>query len=65
MELIMGELIDLGGASMGSQAGWQLVSVMASAMALGLFALFQNDQENDDDDSNPGGGLMQPVSGAA
>jgi len=61
----MGELMDLGTASLDLQTGWQLASVLVSAMALGLFALFQSDQENDDDDSNPGGGLMQPVNGAA
>ncbi|WP_311134096.1 hypothetical protein [Synechococcus sp. CS-1333] len=39
-----------------------LVSALISVIALGLFALFQDEnQNNDDDDSNPGGGLMQPV----
>ena len=34
---------------------------LVGAAALGIFALWQNDTENDDDDSSPGGGLMQPV----
>jgi Na+/H+-translocating membrane pyrophosphatase len=54
-----------GGVTAGLQNGYALASALISVLALGLFALFQNDQENDDDDSNPGGGLMQPVSGAA
>ncbi|MCT0217819.1 hypothetical protein KQ304_02220 [Synechococcus sp. CS-1329] len=60
----MGELV---GGSVGItaelQSGYALVSAVISVLALGVFALFQNDQENnnDDDDSNPGGGLMQPV----
>jgi hypothetical protein len=58
----MGELV--GGSSGFTaelQSGYALVSAVISVLALGLFALFQNDKENDDDDSNPGGGLMQPV----
>ncbi|WP_255088285.1 MULTISPECIES: hypothetical protein [unclassified Synechococcus] len=58
----MGELIGVGGASSGIQGGVELASVLVSLLALGLFSLFQSEQENDDDDSNPGGGLMQPVS---
>ncbi|MCP9818630.1 MAG: hypothetical protein WBN80_00490 [Prochlorococcaceae cyanobacterium] len=62
----MGELVGgYGGVTAGVQSGYALASALISVLALGLFALFQNDQENDDDDSNPGGGLMQPVSGAA
>jgi len=34
---------------------------LVGAAALGIFALWQNDTENDDDDSSPGGGLMQPI----
>ena len=55
----MGELIDLGS---GFSGGFSLVSGLVSLVALGIFALTQDGQENnDDDDSNPGGGLMQPV----
>ncbi|MDM7938613.1 MAG: hypothetical protein QUV06_14330 [Cyanobium sp. CZS 48M] len=62
----MGELVGgYGGVTAGLQGGYALASALISVLALGLFALFQNDQENDDDDSNPGGGLMQPVTGAA
>jgi len=42
-----------------------LISVLVSILALGVFALLQGDTGNDDDDSTPGGGLMQPVGGAA
>ena len=38
-----------------------LLGSLVGAAALGIFALWQNDTENDDDDSSPGGGLMQPV----
>lgn len=54
----MGELIDVGG---GLQGGFSLVSGVLSLLALGVYALLQGRPENDDDDSNPGGGLMQPV----
>lgn len=54
----MGELIDVGG---GVQSGFSLVTGAISLLALGLYALLQGRPENDDDDSNPGGGLMQPV----
>ncbi|CAK6694175.1 hypothetical protein I1E95_02955 [Synechococcus sp. CBW1107] len=59
----MGELVGgTSGITAELQSGYALVSAVISVLALGLFALFQNDQENnDDDDSNPGGGLMQPV----
>ncbi|MGA1723050.1 MAG: ABC1 kinase family protein [Ilumatobacteraceae bacterium] len=36
--------------------------VFIQRINLGLYALLQGRPENDDDDSNPGGGLMQPVS---
>ncbi|QPN63711.1 hypothetical protein [Synechococcus sp. CBW1004] len=55
----MGELIEVGG---GFQSSFSLVSGVISLLALGLYALLQGRPENDDDDSNPGGGLMQPVS---
>jgi hypothetical protein len=54
----MGELIDVGRNSTGAL---QLVSTVVSVLALGLYALLQGNGRNDDDDSGPGGGLMQPV----
>jgi hypothetical protein len=42
-----------------------MISSLVGLIALGVFALLQNDTGNDDDDSTPGGGLMQPVGGAA
>ena len=58
----MGEVIDL---SSGLQAGFPLISGLFSLLALGVYAVLQGDAGNDDDDSTPGGGLMQPVAGAA
>ena len=58
----MGEVIDLGS---GLQGGFGLISGLVSLIALGMFALLQSDPGNDDDDSTPGGGLMQPVGSAA
>ena len=56
MELASGFAVDLGG-------GFSLLSGLVSLLALGIYALLQNDtgNNNDDDDSSPGGGLMQPV----
>lgn len=54
----MGEVMDLG-SNAGSLTG--LLSALVSFVALGIYAVTQASQENDDDDSNPGGGLMQPV----
>ena len=54
----MGELIDL---SSGVQGGFSMVTGALSLAALGIYALLQGRTENDDDDSSPGGGLMQPV----
>jgi hypothetical protein len=54
----MGEVIDLGSGLEGFSA---LLPALFSALALGIYALTQDSQENDDDDSHPGGGLMQPV----
>ncbi|SBO41928.1 hypothetical protein [Cyanobium sp. NIES-981] len=55
----MGEVMGAGG---GVGADLSLISAVFSAVALGLFALLQGPNENnDDDDSGPGGGLMQPV----
>jgi hypothetical protein len=59
----MGEVIDLG-TGLGS-GGLSMISSLVGLIALGVFALLQNDTGNDDDDSTPGGGLMQPVGGAA
>jgi hypothetical protein len=53
----MGELIELGTGS----GGFGVLSAVISLGALGIFALTQGSGENDDDDSSPGGGLMQPV----
>lgn len=53
----MGELIELGT----SEGGIGLLSAVISLGALGIYALTQGNGENDDDDSSPGGGLMQPV----
>ncbi|WP_296417839.1 hypothetical protein [Vulcanococcus sp. DEBay_Sum22DG08_74] len=58
----LGEVIDL---SSGFGGGLSFVSGLISLVALGVFALLQADTGNDDDDSTPGGGLMQPVGSAA
>jgi hypothetical protein len=52
----MGELIDVG-----QTGGFGVIPAVLSVAALGLFALLQQGPSNDDDDSGPGGGLMQPV----
>jgi hypothetical protein len=52
----MGELVELG-----TGAGFGLIPAVLSMAALGIFALLQQGPSNDDDDSGPGGGLMQPV----
>ncbi|MBV2351084.1 hypothetical protein KUL97_05095 [Synechococcus sp. HK05] len=59
----LGEVIDLG-SSFGS-GGLSLISSLMGLIALGVYALLQGDTGNDDDDSTPGGGLMQPVGSAA
>ena len=43
-------------------SGFGLLSSLLGLIALGIYALTQSDPGNDDDDSTPGGGLMQPVS---
>ena len=58
----LGEVIDI---SSGFGGGLSLVSGLISLVALGVFALIQSDTGNVDDDSTPGGGLMQPVGSAA
>lgn len=53
----MGELIQPATA-----APWgSLLPMLVAAAGLGLYALMGSGSENDDDDSTPGGGLMQPV----
>jgi hypothetical protein len=59
----MGEVMDLGSGLGGG--GLSLISSLVGLIALGVFAVLQNDTGNDDDDSTPGGGLMQPVGSAA
>ena len=59
----LGEVIDLGTSLGGLNVG--LVSSLVGLVALGIYALLQGDTGNDDDDSTPGGGLMQPVGSAA
>ena len=53
----MGEFID----PITSSASLGLYGSLVGAAALGMFAIWQSDAENDDDDSTPGGGLMQPI----
>jgi hypothetical protein len=52
-------VIDLGSGLSGG--GFSLVSSLLGLMAVGVYALLQKGTSNDDDDSGPGGGLMQPV----
>jgi hypothetical protein len=59
----LGEVIDLSSSFGGG--GLSLISSLIGLVALAVFALLQGDTGNDDDDSTPGGGLMQPVGGAA
>ena len=55
-DVLVGEFIDpISNGSFG------LFSSLVGAAALGMFAIWQSDTENDDDDSTPGGGLMQPI----
>ncbi len=62
----LGEVIDLGTGLGGlGGGGLSLVSSVVGLVALGIYALLQGDTGNDDDDSTPGGGLMQPVGSAA
>ena len=58
----LGDVVDI---STGFGGGLSLISGLVSMVALGIFALLQGDTGNDDDDSTPGGGLMQPVGSAA
>ncbi|MFZ9972658.1 MAG: hypothetical protein ACO3FK_00050 [Vulcanococcus sp.] len=59
----LGEVIDLG--SCFGNGGVSLISSLVGLIAVGVYALLQGDTGNDDDDSTPGGGLMQPVGSAA
>ena len=62
----LGEVIDLGsGIGAVGAGGISLVSSLVALVGLGIYALLQGDTGNDDDDSTPGGGLMQPVGSAA
>jgi hypothetical protein len=53
----MGEVVQLGS----SAGGFSFFPAVVSLAALGIYALLQQGPSNDDDDSGPGGGLMQPV----
>ncbi|MEB3169223.1 MAG: hypothetical protein VKK97_10905 [Synechococcaceae cyanobacterium] len=53
----LGDVIAYGSGS--SLAPW--LSSAACLLGIGLFALLTSKPSNDDDDSTPGGGLMQPV----
>ena len=53
----VGEFID----PISSVGSMGLFSSLIGAAALGVYAIWQDDSQNDDDDSTPGGGLMQPV----
>ena len=59
----LGEVMDLG-SGFGS-GGLSLISSLVGLVALGIYALLKGDTGNDDDDSSPGCGLMQPVGSAA
>ena len=53
----MGEYLEVG-----SGLAWTgILPAAISALALGAYVLWSQQGSNDDDDSTPGGGLMQPV----
>ena len=52
----MGEYIDIG-----IQTSILPLSIILSSIVLGIYALFGVETENDDDDSDGSGGLMQPI----
>jgi hypothetical protein len=55
----MGELIEVGTPGLASAA---LVPMVIALVGMVVYGLFGAGTKNDDDDSSPGGGLMQPVS---
>jgi len=55
----MGELIEVGSPGLAS-AAW--VPMLIALVGVVVYGLFSAGTKNDDDDSSPGGGLMQPVS---
>ena len=62
----MGELVNLGteaasNPSLDFASPTSLLSILAGILGLGLLAMADRSGKNDDDDSGPGGGLMQPV----
>jgi len=52
----MGEYIDIG-----IQNSILPLSIILSSIALGIYAFFGAEAENDDDDDSGSGGLMQPI----
>ena len=52
----MGEYIDVG-----IQSSFLPLSIIISSILLGIFALFSEETENDDDSDSGSGGLMQPI----
>jgi len=62
----MGELVNLGTEAASNPnvdfaSPTSLLSILAGLLGLGLLAMADRGGKNDDDDSGPGGGLMQPV----
>jgi hypothetical protein len=54
----MGELMEVGTPGQGVAA---FLPLLLAGLAVVLYGVFSADTKNDDDDSSPGGGLMQPV----
>ncbi len=54
----MGELMEMGSSGLSASAVVPMVFALAAVVLYGVFGV---DTKNDDDDSSPGGGLMQPV----
>ena len=54
----MGELLDIGS---GFEFATPVTSALLGLVGLALMAAMGGPIKNDDDDSGPGGGLMQPV----
>lgn len=58
----MGDLVELTGFASNFGGTGTLFSGLVGFAALGIYALLQSETgRDDDDDSGPGGGLMQPV----